>query len=292
MPGERAAYFLPKQKRSGVEAVIAFARMIRDAVAGGDTNGSPVRAIGECCSADVAPLVRSRIEAMYDQRLELPLPQFRDETQRTLAAVADVVKRYQIPRQRWLDLLDGLVADAGVLRYPTWRSLEQHCGKTGGSIGVTVAGVLGVTSSDIGFVEKIGVAARLTSILVNLNDDLERDHLFLPLEDLARFRYGERELSGRVVNERLRELVRFEVDRARDLFREGSAGLRWLAGDGSRMAAATYVAMQMATLDAIQRAGFDVFAADLRLSAARQLRQLASAWRLARAAGAAARAGS
>ena len=126
------------------------------------------------------------------------------------------------------------------------------------------------------------MATLLTSILATLNTDLSADRIYLPLEDLARFRYSERELLAREVNDRFRALMRFEVARARELFREGSSGLCWLAGDGSRMAAATFVAMQSATLDAIERAKFDLFAVDLRISPARQLRQLPAAWRLAR----------
>ena len=89
-------------------------------------------------------------------------------------------------------------------------------------------------------------------------------------------------MIGQVVNDRFRDLMQFEVARARELFRDGSAGLCWLAGDGSRLAAAAFVAMQSAVLDAIERADHDIFHADLRLSAARQVRQLAAAWRLAR----------
>ena len=280
-----SAFFLPREKRDAVHGVHAFVQLIRDALASSRAGGGD--AGGGCCS-DVAPLVRARIEAMYDGRLELPLPPFRDETQRILAATEAVVKRYQIPRERWLDLLDGLVADAGVRRYATWRSLEQHCSKVGGSIGVVIAGVLGVTSSDVGFAEAIGVGCRLTAILANLTADLAQDRVYFPLEDLTCTRCGERELLSRSASDRVRELIRFEVERARALFARGANGLRWLAGDGSRMAAATYVAMQTATLDAIERAGFDPFTADLRLSAARQLRQLPVAWRLARAAAAAA----
>jgi phytoene synthase len=246
--------------------------------------GSSQPASDGCCSGDVAPLVRSRIEAMYDGALELPLPQFRDDTQKTLAAVQEVVRTYQIPLQRWLDLLDGVVADAGVRRYATWRSLERHCLQTGGSVAVIVAGVLGVTSSDVGFAEKNGIAARLTNILANLKADLQADRIYFPIEDLARVRCTERELLARRASDPVRELIRMEVERARRLFADGAGELRWLAGDGSRMAAATFVAMQTAVLDAIERAGFDVFTADLRLSAARRLRQLSVAWRLARAA--------
>jgi phytoene synthase len=277
-PGYRAVLFLPKEKRAAIETVAAFAEMLRAVVA-----CEPARAVvAGSCGSDVVPLVRSRIDDVYAGAIELPRAEFRDDAQRTLAAVMDVVRHFEIPRQRWTDLLDGLVADASVRRYATWRAVERHCAQVGGNIAAIVAAVLGVTSSDIAFAQRVGEASRLTQILTNMRADLSHDRIYLPLEDLARFRYSERELLARESNDRFRELIRFEVARARDLFRDGSAGLCWLAGDGSRMAGATFVAMQTAVLDAIERANFDVFAADLRLSTARQLRQLPAAWRLAR----------
>ena len=272
------AYFLPREKRQGVRAVRAFALLIREAIAGSKRTG------GDCeggCS-DVAPLVRARIDDLYAGRIDPPLPQFRDPTQQTLAAMGEVVKRFQIPRRHWDELVDGLIAGAGVRRYATWSSLRSHAERTAGSVASALACVLGLTSSDASFAIELGVASYLTSALGELGDDLSHERIYLPLEDLARVRYSERELLARERNERFRELIRFEVARARDLFRDGTAGVCWLAGDGSRMAAATFVAMQTATLDAIERAGFDVFAADVRVSTARQLRQLPAAWRLAR----------
>jgi phytoene synthase len=169
-----------------------------------------------------------------------------------------------------------------IRRYATWSALRRDCQQLGGSLARIIACVLGVTTSDVTFVDQLGVASRLTNILTNLGRDVARDYIYLPLEDLARFQYSERELRGGIMNDRCRELVRFEVVRAREWFDAGSAGLCWLARDGSRMAAATFVAMQTATLDAIERARFDIFTADLRLPLARQLRQLPVAWELAR----------
>jgi len=80
------------------------------------------------------------------------------------------------------------------------------------------------------------------------------------------------------------DLIRCEIKRAREFLREGSEGLCWLAGDGSRMAGAMFIARQGETLDAIERAGFDLLALDRmpKGSPARKLRQLSAAWRLAR----------
>ena len=283
------AFFLPKHKREAVYAVWAFARLIRTATGADDAGG-------ECCSGagGVAPLLKSRVDAMYDPAgpPQLPLPQFRDESQWVMLAARDAVRRFDVPRRLWHELIDGLIAFGGVARVATWRSLEAHLAMTGGVAGRIVAAVLGATHSDAGeFAASVGKAAGLLAILRSLRRDLARNRVLLPIEDLARFRFSERELLAGTINDNFASLVRHEVARARELVREGVAGTRWLAGDGSRMAAAAFVALQLAQLDGIERepAGLILSGGGgiKPPSLAKQLRMLPRAWRIASGAAAA-----
>ena len=104
----------------------------------------------------------------------------------------------------------------------------------------------------------------------------------MPLEDLARFRCSENDLQRGIVSENCRELIRFEIDRARQLYRAAAEGLCWLAGDGSRLAAATIIAVQLEMLRAIERQDYDVFSHPPKLTAMQKLRRLSVAWRLAK----------
>jgi phytoene synthase len=123
---------------------------------------------------------------------------------------------------------------------------------------------------------------RLMTILRDLKADRDRGRVYLPLEDLARFRYGERDLAAGVVNDRFRELMRFQIARARSLYHEGADGLCWLADDGSRLAASALAATYSGILDAIERQGYDVFARRPELTTAHKLRRLPLAWGLSR----------
>jgi phytoene/squalene synthetase len=132
----------------------------------------------------------------------------------------------------------------------------------------------------------VGRATRLTQVLHDLGRDVAAGRILLPLEDLARFKYSEREMLRRVVNDDFREVVRFEVARARQLFRDGAAGACWLAGDGSRVAAATFVSLQLARVDAIENNIDYLFRTDAddftRPSVAAYFRRARDAWRLAK----------
>jgi phytoene synthase len=280
-----ASFFLPRAKRDGVYAVWAFARLIQQAVGAEQSSGDSCSGAGT-----VAPLLKSRIDAIYDSpNIELPLPQFRDESQWVLAATVQTVRRFDVPRQLWHDLIDGLVAFRGMQRIATWRSLDAQLGATGGNISRIVSAVLGATHSDAGnFAAAVGRAVQLLPVLWDLKRDVRRDRVLLPLEDLARFRYSEREMLALTVNDNFRSLIRHHLGRARDLFQEGIAGTCWLDGDGSRMAAASFVSLQLAMINAIERGPDALFQDDgviadgKRLSLASQLRQLPRAWRIAK----------
>ena len=293
-----ASSFLPRPKRDAAYAVYAFCRMIGDAIdlpregesAGADQTlrHRPLEASSSCCSADGLDgrlmMLRDRLDEIYDGQLELPLPASRSEAQHALRAFELTVRRYDIPKQHFLDFAHGRRTDLTVRRYATWGSLEKYCYHAAGVVGLMMAGVFGVTHSGAGaHAVKMGNAMRLTAILRDVREDHERHgRIYLPLEDLTRFRYSERDLAGGVVNDNFRELMRFEVARARTLYHEGAEGLCWLAGDGSRLAAATMATVHSGVLDAIERQQYDVFARRARLTTPQKLRRLPLAWRLAR----------
>jgi 15-cis-phytoene synthase len=305
-----ASAFLPRAKRDAAHAVLAFCGMIREAIDVPDAEGSagawemrhrllgavqsPAVAMttlgsgaGACCSShpldQTLSLIRDRLDDVYEGRLDLPSPPSRSEAQHTLHAFSLAARRYQIPRQYFLDLAEGCRRDLLVSRYATWASLERHCHDVGGVVALIMSCVFGVTHS--GAAEhalKVGIAMRLTRILRDLGPDHARGRLYLPLEDMAAFRYSERDLAGGVVNDNFRGLVRFEIARARRLYLEGAEGLCRVAGDGPRLSAATMVVWQSGILDAIERRGYDVFSRRAGLTTGQKARRLPLAWRLAR----------
>jgi phytoene synthase len=287
-----ASFFLSPAKRRAVHAAYAFCRMVGEVVCPGGTlaaeAASPPTTVSEaCCGASeldqTVGLLRERLDDVYQGRLELPKPEFRSESQHALYAFARTVARYQIPQQYVLDLIDGYRADRTVRRYATWARLEQHCDHTGGVLGLIASAVLGVTSSAApSHAVAMGNAMRLTTILRDLKDDWRRGRLYLPLEDMVRFGYSEKDLAAGVVNAKFVELMRFEIARARELYRAGAEGLCLLADDGSRLAASAIAVAYAGILDAIERRGYDVFSRRARLTTGQYLRRLPLAWRLSR----------
>ena len=278
-----ATFFLPRAKRDALHAVGAFVHLTIDALTQATVQQPCDAGCGPTHADEILTLARQRIEAVFADKLELPRPEFRDEGQWALHAAARSVQRYEIPIQPMLGLLEGLVAEPSMMRYATWRSLGEHCRRTGGNIAELVSAILGATHSDMAhYASQIGQAAWLARILRGLRKDLVIGRVSLPLEDLVSVRCGEKDLLALRATDESRELIRLEVARARELFHAGAEGLCWLAGDGSRLAAATFVSGELALLDAIERDPSSVLRDDVRVSPARRLRRLPHAWRLAK----------
>ena len=292
-----ASAFLPRAKRDAAHAVYAFCRMIQEAVeiSGEELHGAaamrhqPLGAGGSdtCCSSHPldqrVALLRDRLDDIYEWRLELPAADARSEAQHVLHAIGVAARRFEIPRPYFIDLAESVRTDHLVTRYATWASLERYCRQSGGAAAMAAACVFGLTNSGASeHAMGLGVAIQLTRILRDIGPDWTRGRVYLPLEDLARFCYAERDLAAGVVNDNFRSLMRFEVARARQLYREAAEGLCWVAGDGSRLAAATVTVHWSGVLDAIERQGYDVFTRAARLTAGQRFRRLPLAWRLAR----------
>jgi len=306
-----ASHFLTRPKRDAAYAVYAFCRMIDDAIDQDDASIETAHGLrhhpavvsprqfasrpappapGACATCGPTgpldnrlALFRDRLDEIYSEGLELPAPSARSEAQHALHAFALTVRRYEIPRQYFLDLAEGCRMDLTVKRYATWKSLEKYCYHVAGVVGLVMSCVFGLTHSDAGRqAVTMGNAMQLTNILRDVKEDWDRGRVYLPLEDMAAFRYGERDLASGTVNDNFRALMRFEIDRARRMYREAADGLCWLAGDGSRLTAASMAVIYAGILNAIERQGYDVFRQRARLTTPQKFRRIPAAWRLAR----------
>jgi phytoene/squalene synthetase len=273
-----ASYFLSPPKRDAIRALAAFLSIAHEALASSATAATGCSSTGP----SIAPLLREQIDRLHQSDIDLPLPEFRDESQHILHAMVQTFQRFQIPRQYLLTWIDGVIADRSTSRYATWNGLERHCHQTHGQLALAAAAVLGVTRSDApALLLNLASGIRLGEILTHLARDLSANKIYLPLADLAQHRYSQRELLAHTINDNLRQLLLFEISRARALLDQGEAIIAWLAGDGSRVAAAALLTQYRDLLRRYDRADLDPFI-DRPLSPQPSLRRLPAIWRLAR----------
>ena len=175
-------------------------------------------------------------------------------------ALGDTFRRYEVPLEPLLALLEGVAMDLGPVRYPDYPTLHRYCRLVAGGVGLMLGPVLGATSS--GFREPgigLGVAMQLTNVLRDVGEDLGHGRCYLPADELAGFGLDQAALERREVTPDFVALMRFQVTRARLLFRAADSVVELFPQDGSRLTVRLLQRTYAGILDAIERQGYDVF---------------------------------
>jgi phytoene synthase len=123
----------------------------------------------------------------------------------------------------------------------------------------------------------LGLAMQLTNIIRDVEEDLGRDRVYLPQEDLEHFGYSEERLFSGEVDDSFRELMRFQVERARSYFRSGLRLLPLLPAR-ARPCPAVMAKIYMRILDRAEEADFNVFNGRPSLSKREKLLVMAQVW--------------
>ncbi|MEE9284568.1 MAG: squalene/phytoene synthase family protein, partial [Dehalococcoidia bacterium] len=106
---------------------------------------------------------------------------------------------------------------------------------------------------------------------------LDMGRIYIPLEDMERFGYSEGELKAGAVSDGFRRLMAFEVDRARKLFHQGVKLVAMVDAE-LRLDLKLFTMGGLSVLDAIERQGYDVLSRRPRVSRARKLRLMGTAF--------------
>ncbi len=252
-----AFYMLPRAKRDALCAIYAFMRLVDDI---SDSPQAPARQANESALQRAA---LSRWRVLLDQCMA-------GDTcgHAILPAFADAIKRYRIPYRYFHDLISGAEMDLLETRYATFKALQEYCYRVAGTVGLTCVHVFGFRDPQaLELAERLGIAFQLTNILRDVGPDLSLGRVYIPAEDLARFGCTIAELEHGVVTPPVRELLRFEAERAWRFYREG-AGLIGKIDADSRAALWALARIYSSLLARIEERDFDVFSTRVRLSAA------------------------
>lgn len=180
-----------------------------------------------------------------------------------------------LPRAPFVALIDANRLDQRVSRYETWEQLRGYCELSANPVGELVLHVFGLATPErVELSNQVCTALQLVEHLQDVREDLERGRVYLPAEDLARFGCSHEQLSSLGDSARLREAVRFEVERARELLAAGRPLVRSVPGR-AKLAVAAFVAGGEAALEEMRAAGFEVVSSGVpSASTPRRLRAL------------------
>jgi squalene synthase HpnC len=189
-------------------------------------------------------------------------------------ALGPAVAQCAIPMQPFLDLIEANRQDQVVSRYRTFDDLLGYCRLSANPVGRIVLHVFGCFSPRRAELsDSVCTALQLAEHWQDVAEDFRAGRVYLPLDDMAEHGCTEQDLAAAAAPPRLRELIAFEVGRARALLDAGAPLIGTLRG-APRAAVAGYVAGGRATLAAIAAADHDVLAATRRPGTARTAAEL------------------
>jgi phytoene synthase len=194
-----------------------------------------------------------------------------------LPALVDTMRRYNLPARYLHDLISGAEMDLTVNSYPTFDRLREYCYRVAGTVGLTCTHVFGFRDARaLDLAEKLGLAFQLTNIIRDIHDDYAMGRVYIPEEDLAQYGVSSEDFARGDATLGVRELLRFEADRAWQCYEEGAALLNLIEPE-SRPALWLLVHTYSALLARMEDLDFAVFAERVRLSKAEKLVFIAKA---------------
>jgi squalene synthase HpnC len=164
-----------------------------------------------------------------------------------------------LPREPFARLIEANRIDQVKSRYDTWDEVREYCTYSADPVGRLVLGVYGRASDPelVALSDSICTGLQLVNFLQDPPRDLALGRIYLPQEDLRRFGVGDQDLAGPLTPP-VAGLFGFEGERARSLLETGLP-LAGALGGRPGMSVALYARGGLAALDALERAGWDVF---------------------------------
>jgi squalene synthase HpnC len=242
-------FLLPKHLRQDFCNIYAFCRTADDL---GDEVGDPALA------SQYLANFREQTHACYDGKADTAV----------FVAFRSTIKRHDIPIQPFLDLIDAFEQDQRINRYDTFEQLCDYCRHSADPVGRLVLYLCGYRDERRQRLsDRTCTALQLTNFWQDVRRDLlDRERIYIPRESMERFGVSEEQIAAFRFDDNFRNLMKFEVDRTRALFDEGTALLP-LLDPPVRRQISLFEQGGRAVLRAIERQNYDTLSRRPSLSA-------------------------
>jgi 15-cis-phytoene synthase len=199
--------FLPPDKRRAITALYAFCREVDDIV-------------DECDDPQAARVAlqgwRDEIERLFQGAPQHPVSQ----------ALLPVISTYHLPREQFLEIIDGMEMDLDHLRYENFSQLALYCYRVASVVGLMAAEIFGYSDRrTLKYAHDLGMALQLTNILRDVGEDARRGRCYLPADDMARFGVTFEQLQQGVWHAEMGKLFVLLAERAEGYYQQAFARL-------------------------------------------------------------------
>lgn len=258
-----ATLLLPKAKRPFVHALYGFARFadeIVDDLASELNDEEKAQALSNWGNTVLRDLQRGSSDDLVG------------------GALIDTVNRFAIPHEYFEAFLHSMTMDLTVQEYETFDDLMEYVYGSAAVIGLEMAPVLGF--SDVAALEsakKLGIAFQLANFIRDVDEDLDRGRIYLPIQELALHGVTREMLEARVLTPQIIDALKFQIARVRQLQAEAAPGIALLDASSRPCIEAASI-LYCGIVDEVEKIGYDIFNKRAKTSTARRLRVASAAF--------------
>jgi len=236
-----ASFFLPKEDRQAAYSVYAICRISDESV--DNSSSSP--------ASRQLDKVRQRIDLAYSASSPEEL---------LLLSFQKTVNKYQIPKEYFDDLLEGMRMDLIKTRYANFEELNDYCYKVAGVIGLIMLKIFrcedeSAKKSAI----SLGIAMQMTNILRDLAEDCLRGRIYLPYECLKEFQVAENDIALGKISANFKRMAGYLILRTKEEYLKACPGIKFIRGLRQKFVVIAMKEMYSGILDEIKNNDYDVF---------------------------------
>ena len=193
-------------------------------------------------------------------------------------ALIDTVKRFDIPHEHFEAFLHSMTMDLTVQEYETYEDLLEYVYGSAAVIGLEMVPILGPLHNDaFEAAKKLGIAFQLANFIRDVDEDLDRGRVYLPIKELAQFGVSREMLEERVLTPEIIEALKFQIARVRRLQAEAAPGIAMLEAS-SRPCIEAASTLYCGIVDEVEKIGYDIFNQRAKTSTGRRIRVAGAAF--------------
>jgi len=239
---------LPTEKRDAMNTVYAFCRKTDDIVDEGNESDE------------------LKYEKLHKWRIEIEKSIDGHSDYQLLNKLGKTISQFNIPLEPFFELVRGMEMDLQRKRYLTFEDLRLYCYRVASTVGLMCIEIFGYKhQSTKDFAVNLGIALQLTNILRDIKHDAKNGRIYLPQEELVRFRYSEEEIIKNTYNSNFASLMKFEADRAKSYFDKATECLN-LDDKASMFAARAMQHIYYKILNKIIDADYDIYSRNIKVA--------------------------
>jgi len=258
-----ATLLLPKAKRPFVHALYGFARYADEIV--------------DDLASELSVEEKAQALSTWGNALLEDLKNGRSDDH-VGRALIDTVNRFDIAHEHFEAFLHSMTMDLTVQEYESYEDLLEYVYGSAAVIGLEMVPILGPLHNDaFEAAKKLGIAFQLANFIRDVDEDLDRGRVYLPIKELAQFGVTREMLEERVLTPEIIEALKFQIARVRQLQAEAAPGILLLEPT-SRPCIEAASTLYCGIVDEVEKIGYDIFNKRAKTSTARRMRVAGSAF--------------